>query len=475
MTGGGSVRPPWLCRVLVRTASWIVPQQAREEWRARWDSSLWNWWILFERGELTARDRAELIRHSWGSFRDAVWLRITPEHLRHSLRSPRFLLAAAAAALVLLGIASAGFTGTRALLRPLPIADPDSLVTIRYTGSMNQPNGVPPKLVPVWTQHSKLLDGVAGYVRHPYSSHARVTADFFTVLGTPVVLGRTFREGDADAAILSHSVWRGIYGSDPYVIGRNITVEGHEYTVVGVLPERFWAISPAVQVWTPLELWPRMAPDVPFLIGAVGRLKPGSAIVPVRRELLSLGRGVVWPLPRAPEVIEFRAMTERPLFTYVSVALFALVVGLVLPALGRMITLRHGWRYSTLLAVKTLFAVALPLLAWIETGTALSAVLPEGPVRQVLTGFPLTALFILGNALVMLWSFTDQRCRCPVCLYRLAMPVTLGSWASVFDPVTTELLCDSGHGSLSLPETDSGPERWMGMDDSWAGLFQRDR
>ncbi len=55
----------------------------------------------------------------------------------------------------------------------------------------------------------------------------------------------------------------------------------------------------------------------------------------------------------------------------------------------------------------------------------------------------------------------------------MAMPVTMGSWASVFDPVTTELLCDSGHGSLCLQETESGSDRWTGMDKSWSDLFDR--
>ena len=68
-------------------------------------------------------------------------------------------------------------------------------------------------------------------------------------------------------------------------------------------------------------------------------------------------------------------------------------------------------------------------------------------------------------------AFTDQRRRCPVCLGRLAMPVTLGSWASVFEPVTTEMLCDEGHGSLSVDESEIGAgDRWIALDSSWRGL-----
>jgi hypothetical protein len=51
------------------------------------------------------------------------------------------------------------------------------------------------------------------------------------------------------------------------------------------------------------------------------------------------------------------------------------------------------------------------------------------------------------------------------------MPVTMGSWASVFEPVTTEMLCHEGHGSLSVVEGDiGGGDRWVALDTSWRGL-----
>jgi hypothetical protein len=55
--------------------------------------------------------------------------------------------------------------------------------------------------------------------------------------------------------------------------------------------------------------------------------------------------------------------------------------------------------------------------------------------------------------------------------------VTLGSWSSsLLDPVTTEFVCERGHGSLAMPETDASSaerDRWTGMDDSWRDLFTR--
>jgi hypothetical protein len=56
------------------------------------------------------------------------------------------------------------------------------------------------------------------------------------------------------------------------------------------------------------------------------------------------------------------------------------------------------------------------------------------------------------------------------------MPVTMGSWASVLDPATTESLCEKGHGSLSVPEAGTGaPDHWIAMDASWRELFETTR
>jgi hypothetical protein len=44
----------------------------------------------------------------------------------------------------------------------------------------------------------------------------------------------------------------------------------------------------------------------------------------------------------------------------------------------------------------------------------------------------------------------------------------MGSWGSMFDPVTTEFLCDDGHGALSLAESEIGEgDRWVTLDASW--------
>jgi len=73
---------------------------------------------------------------------------------------------------------------------------------------------------------------------------ARISANLFPVLGVQPQLGRGFlededRPGHDDVVILADSLWRRRFGADSSIVGRKITLEGHPYRVVGVLPPTF--------------------------------------------------------------------------------------------------------------------------------------------------------------------------------------------------------------------------------------------
>jgi hypothetical protein len=92
-------------------------------------------------------------------------------------------------------------------------------------------------------------------------------------------------------------------------------------------------------------------------------------------------------------------------------------------------------------------------------------------LRLYVVGIGVTLAFLGGFGLATIWVFDDQRRRCPECLRRLARPVTMGSWGSMFEPVTTEFVCDEGHGALSLAESEIGEgDRWVSLDASWREL-----
>jgi hypothetical protein len=185
----------------------------------------------------------------------------------------------------------------------------------------------------------------------------------------------------------------------------------------------------------------------------------------VTRHLLSIARAEC--LPGASHGDSFGT-----LLTFAIPIVFAWVVGLVLVAMQRPSLQPLGWRNWSFLAGKVLAVMLLVPAVWIELAPVIRALRPNSELALVITGVVSRIVFIGGFAHTLGWCFLDQKHRCPVCLNQLSMPVTLGSWASIFDPVTMEFLCDAGHGSLNLPESQlAGAGRWIKLDHSWDGLF----
>jgi putative ABC transport system permease protein len=118
-----------------------------------------------------------------------------------------------------------------------------------------------------------------------------VSANLFTTLGVQSVLGRSFAgEEDAPTAtglpvVLSHRLWQNRFGSDPKTVGRSITLEGRDFTVVGVMPPQFQfpVQRQPVDFWTTIALdlqpTPGGAPPLASQRGVayldvIARLKP---------------------------------------------------------------------------------------------------------------------------------------------------------------------------------------------------------
>ncbi|MCU1239106.1 MAG: hypothetical protein JWP63_7073 [Candidatus Solibacter sp.] len=149
----------------------------------------------------------------------------------------------------------------------------------------------------------------------------------------------------------------------------------------------------------------------------------------------------------------------------------ALGIGAALVLIGRLSLGNCGGRYWLFLAAKLIAVMLLVPGLWVEGGALLWRGIAQETLRAWIAGIGSTLIFLGGFGVSVVWTFSDQRCRCPVCLRRLAQPVTFGSWASIFEPVTTEFVCEEGHGSLSLAESDIGDrDRWVALDASWRGL-----
>jgi hypothetical protein len=147
---------------------------------------------------------------------------------------------------------------------------------------------------------------------------------------------------------------------------------------------------------------------------------------------------------------------------YAIVIAFALIVGITMTVRCRSPLRGHDWRYWSLLLLKTGAFVAILSLVWIEGGITLRRHLTNDTVRALGGGLVLTIIYLAAVGSAVLWCLGDQQRRCPVCLRRMASPVRIGSWASVFEPVITQLLCDEGHGALCVQECEMGePDLWL--------------
>ena len=118
-----------------------------------------------------------------------------------------------------------------------------------------------------------------------------VSSEFFHVLGVNPMLGRGFLSDEekpgTHTVVLSHETWRSVFGSDPGVVGRAITLDNNRYTVVGVMPKTFVfpLDEPAPDIWVTLaddaidtdivDPHPLTTQRGAEIVETIGRLKPG--------------------------------------------------------------------------------------------------------------------------------------------------------------------------------------------------------
>ena len=223
---------------------------------------------------------------------------------------------------------------------------------------------------------------------------------------------------------------------------------------------------------TDWRLWPRSAGFVMLCATLIAAL--AAAVTrgfSVTRSLAdeALSWALYHTLPKLPNLAQPRydPQADRVIAHLVPLML-ALAASAVLLLIGRLSLGRYGWRYWCFLAVKTITVMAIVPALWIESGAALRARIPNQTLSVMIGGIGLALIFIAAFGAAIVWVFSDQRLRCPICLRRLAMPVAIGSWASTFEPPATELLCEAGHGSLCVSESAGGePDRWVALDESW--------
>jgi hypothetical protein len=137
----------------------------------------------------------------------------------------------------------------------------------------------------------------------------RVSANLFPTLGVTPMLGRNIlpeedRPGHAEVMILSFGLWHRRFNADASLVGRNITINGRDCLVIGVMPPEFTfplrrgaahTPYPYVEFWSALEAPGRISPG--GALGLVGRLRPGVSVAEAEQDLESIGTALSHEFP----------------------------------------------------------------------------------------------------------------------------------------------------------------------------------
>ena len=215
-----------------------------------------------------------------------------------------------------IGANSAIFSVVNALLlRPLPYKDSGRLVWVWETQpQLSQAPFTPADFLDYQSQN-KSFEQVATYFPQSLTLTGReeperlrgtvVSADFFSILGAQPLAGRTLlpQEGQPGAervAIISQGLWQRRFNSDPGALGKTLTLNGTNFTVVGVMPQDFRYPSPTTDLWlNPRQVIPERsvgstddarANRKNHWLPMIARLKPGVSVEQAQADMESVAR-----------------------------------------------------------------------------------------------------------------------------------------------------------------------------------------
>jgi predicted permease len=284
--------------------------------------------------------------------------------VRMMFKSPGFTAVAVLSLALGIGANAAIFSLVNTiLLRPLPVAKPEQLISIYPARKENSSE------VGIWSypnykdfrDKNEVLRGMAVYRFAAISlSHEGtnervwgylVSGNYFDLLGVSAVQGRTFSvdedrtQNSNPVVVISYNCWQNRFGSDPEVVGRSVLINGHSFTIIGVAPKEFLGTELifSAEFWVPSMMQPWIEPVTNGLENrgdgqwfAIGRLKPGVAAAEAEANLKTVAAQLGQEYPKTNEGVTINISPpglifpgfRRPVLAFTGVLL--LTVGLVL-------------------------------------------------------------------------------------------------------------------------------------------------
>ena len=267
---------------------------------------------------------------------------LTGQDLRYAVRrmkaTPGFTVAAIATLALGLGVNGAVLSLVYAIfLKPLPLPQASRLVLMDQTIPARSPIYSFPLSYPDYLYYRDNARTFSGLAAHYATSPMHVstpeggfgvlgsvvTANYFSVLRLQPALGRFFTDdedrtpGSNPVAILSHSLWRTRYSADRQILGATVRINGTDFTIVGIAPEKFRGIlrQDPVDVWIPTAMFrvgyrycDGFARDC-RIVNLLGRLADGSTMQDAQTEMSLLARQLETTFP---ETNKGRGVVVRP-------------------------------------------------------------------------------------------------------------------------------------------------------------------
>src|SRR3984957_11791516 len=210
------------------------------------------------------------------------------------------------------------------LLSPLPFFQSDQLVSLHENKPNFEGGSVSYSNFRDWQKDNQSFSSLALARTYAFSLTGAgdpeqvngefVSSDFFSVLGVKPIIGRLFTHdeepvGAGPVALISAGLWQRKFGSAPDILGKNITLDGKGYTIVGVLPADLHLNIPGFsdsEAYLPIGQWSN-----PLLLqrGAglgfhgLGRLKPGVTLEQARADMETVTRNLAVAFPDADKGI----------------------------------------------------------------------------------------------------------------------------------------------------------------------------
>ncbi|HEY5028939.1 MAG TPA: ABC transporter permease [Candidatus Angelobacter sp.] len=238
-------------------------------------------------------------------------------------KNPGFAIAAIFTLALGIGGNTAIFTITSSvLLKALPYSSPQQLISLDVQGKDGQSHCCSLNRFDIVHDRSQSFSGVLAAANDNFNltgrgeplqvSSARVSANFFDVLGVKPQAGRFFVPDESQPAgkpviVISDSLWHSRFGGDPGILNQTVALDGTPYSIIGVLPAgiQFPFLAPA-DIWSPryfehsLFTPQRLRMGVGYLT-IIGRLRDGVSRQRAAAELAVLDQQFQKENPGAPD------------------------------------------------------------------------------------------------------------------------------------------------------------------------------